>query len=186
MKLEGLYGSMRWFANRWRRVLNWYFGVKYSRHFAQTGKDLAIWGDCVFSGPGKIIAGDQLFLRSFFFKPIEIFVGKGARLEFGDRVFVNQGARIVATLDVYIGSDCHIGDEVVIMDSDFHGVGSHATKQAPVVIGNNVWIATRALILKGVEIGDHSVIGAGAVVTKKIPPYSLAVGVPARVTRRIS
>jgi acetyltransferase-like isoleucine patch superfamily enzyme len=54
-----------------------------------------------------------------------------------------------------------------------------------VVIGKGVWIGANATILPGVQIGDHSVIGAGAVVTKDVAPYSVAVGVPARVIRQI-
>ena len=50
----------------------------------------------------------------------------------------------------------------------------------PIVIGNNVWIASRATILAGVTIGDNSVIAAGAVVTKDIPPNSIAMGIPAK------
>ena len=53
----------------------------------------------------------------------------------------------------------------------------------PVVIGNHVWIAAGAMILKGVTIGDGAVIAAGAVVTKDVPAYCLAAGVPARVIR---
>lgn len=55
----------------------------------------------------------------------------------------------------------------------------------PVTIGNNVWICTGALVLPGVTIGDNSVIGAGSVVTKDIPPNSLAVGNPCRVIRSL-
>lgn len=53
----------------------------------------------------------------------------------------------------------------------------------PVIIGNDVWIGTRAIILGGVAIGDGAVVGAGAVVTKDVPPYAIVAGVPARVIR---
>jgi len=51
------------------------------------------------------------------------------------------------------------------------------------VIGNDVWIGTRVIILPGVEIGSGSVIGAGSIVSRSIPPYSIAVGAPAKVIR---
>lgn len=54
----------------------------------------------------------------------------------------------------------------------------------PVVIEDNVLVGANAVILEGVRVGDHSVIAAGAVVTKDIPPYSVAVGMPAKVVKR--
>jgi maltose O-acetyltransferase len=55
--------------------------------------------------------------------------------------------------------------------------------QKPVFIGNDVWIGTRAILLPGVHVGDHSIIGAGAVVAKDVPPWAIVVGNPARVVR---
>ena len=52
-------------------------------------------------------------------------------------------------------------------------------------IGDNVWLATRVIVLKGVSIGEGSTIASGAVVTKDIPPYSIAAGVPAKVIKTI-
>jgi len=55
----------------------------------------------------------------------------------------------------------------------------------PVTIGNDIWIGANAVILPGVTIGDHSVVAAGAVVTKDVPPHSLVVGVPAKIIKQI-
>ena len=55
----------------------------------------------------------------------------------------------------------------------------------PVLIGNNVWIGSRAMVLKGVAIGDNSVVGAVSLVTKEVPANSIVAGVPARVIRKI-
>ena len=57
------------------------------------------------------------------------------------------------------------------------------SEQKPVLIGNDVWLGRRVLIMPGVHIGDGCIIGAGAVVTKDIPPYSVAGGVPAKVLK---
>lgn len=56
-------------------------------------------------------------------------------------------------------------------------------KESPIVIGNDVWIGTGAIILPEVRIGDGAIIGAGAVVTHDVPPYAVVVGVPARILR---
>ena len=54
----------------------------------------------------------------------------------------------------------------------------------PIKIENNVWIGAHSVVLPGVQIGNHSVIGAGSIITKDIPPYSVAVGNPARIVKR--
>ncbi len=58
-------------------------------------------------------------------------------------------------------------------------------ESAPVVIGKNVWLGTRSIVMRGVTIGDHSVIAAGSIVTRDVPPYTLAGGSPAKVLKEI-
>jgi acetyltransferase-like isoleucine patch superfamily enzyme len=70
----------------------------------------------------------------------------------------------------------------MIRDDDEHYVGD-GSPTAPVTIGDHVWLGTRAIILKGVTIGDGALVAAGAVVTKDVPPKTLVGGVPARVIR---
>ena len=87
-----------------------------------------------------------------------------------------------------IGSRCLIGDAVLIMDSDFHNLsatGRHhlPAETSPVVLEDNVFIGSRVIILKGVTIGKDSVIGAGSVVVRSIPPGVIAAGNPAKVIR---
>lgn len=89
-----------------------------------------------------------------------------------------------------IGARCLIGDAVLIMDSDFHdlsaeGRHSQPTTPAPVVLEDNVFIGSRVIILKGVTIGKDSVIGAGSVVVRSIPPGVIAGGNPAKVIRTL-
>jgi acetyltransferase-like isoleucine patch superfamily enzyme len=69
------------------------------------------------------------------------------------------------------------------MDTDFHRVDGRASADAPVSIGNRVWIGAGAKILKGVSIGDGAVIAAGAIVTRDVPAGALVAGNPAQVIR---
>ena len=81
-----------------------------------------------------------------------------------------------------IGENVAIAPEVIIRDSDDHQiVGSKKT--SPINIGNHVWIGTRAMILKGVSIGDNSVIAAGSIVTHDVPSNCLVAGVPAIIKK---
>jgi len=107
----------------------------------------------------------------------------------GRRSSLNQGVIIDGFGGVTIGNGVRIAAYAVIntADHDFSDAGRMICDQgfrvAPVVIEDDVWIGTGAVIGKGVRVGQGSVIGAGAVVTKDIPPYSVAVGVPCRVIR---
>ena len=108
----------------------------------------------------------------------------------GDNNLFSNNVSVAACGEVDIGSGCQIGDNVAIYDSDFHEVNPatrnrSAGPSAPVRIGNNVWLGSRVMVLKGVTIGDHSVIGAMSLVTISIPPNCVAAGIPARVIRTI-
>ena len=76
-----------------------------------------------------------------------------------------------------------IAAEVVIFDTDWHGIDGQPPKEEPISIGRHVWIGLRALILEGVTIGDNSIVGAGSVVTKSVAPNSVVAGNPARFIR---
>lgn len=98
--------------------------------------------------------------------------------------YINSNSQIVCSEKIEIGNNVAIADGVIIRDSDDHNIeieGYEKTK--PVKIGNNVWIGQRATILKGVTIGDGSIIAAGSVVTKDIPKNCIAAGVPAKIIR---
>ena len=112
----------------------------------------------------------------------EIYVNKNAVLVLGSG-YINNHLNLHCFQRIEIGEDVAIADRVTIRDSDshlFNGKNIQATTQ-PIIIGDHVWIGTGAIILKGVHIGNGSVIAAGAVVTKNIPPGCLAGGVPARI-----
>jgi len=114
-------------------------------------------------------------------EPAKLYIGEGTEL--GDRSIINVSE------SVYIGKYCSISWDCDINDSDFHQIilpdKQQPPKTAPIVIEDNVWIGTRCLILKGVTIGHDSVVAAGSVVRRDVPPYSLVMGNPARRTTEI-
>jgi maltose O-acetyltransferase len=111
----------------------------------------------------------------------------GSKIEIGDNVYINNNAVIVADkTTISIGNNTLIGPEFSVYDSDFHEQeiskrmsGNHIC--SPVSIGINVFIGARVTILKGVSIGDNSIIGNGSIVVTSVPPNTIAVGVPAKV-----
>lgn len=112
---------------------------------------------------------------------------RGGHLKLGNRSFVGQGSILVAQSYISIGADCLIAEYVTIRDQDHKFAAGQKTSDngflcAPISIGDNVWIGAKATILKGVLVGNNSVIAAGAVVTKDVPDNTIAKGVPARMT----
>ena len=99
--------------------------------------------------------------------------------------FMNEKATITCGSEIHIGKNVHIAREASIRDYDGHYIESPSYRTAkPVYIGDNVWIGYRAFIMKGVTIGEGSIIAANAVVTKDVPPHCIVAGNPARIIRR--
>ena len=105
------------------------------------------------------------------------------RLRIGDRVFVNSGTVLISVLEITIGDDVALANEVYVMDSNSHGLEGRPHVEAPVTIGDGTWVGARAMILPGVTIGKRVVVAAGAVVTRDVPDDVLVAGNPARVVR---
>lgn len=117
------------------------------------------------------------------------------KLLIGDNVVINDDCHIGVFNRVEIHNDVLIASKVYISDHS-HGETTHTDMQlpprlrpiiskGPVIIEKNVWLGEGVCILPNVRIGRNSVVGANAVVTKDIPPYSIAAGMPARVIRTV-
>lgn len=121
-----------------------------------------------------------------FQKVIIKTVGHHATIVMGDDVGMS-GCTVSAATSITIGSHVLLGSGCLITDSDAHPIDPEERRRGgggiskPVVIEDDVFIGARVIILKGVTVGKGSVVGAGAVVAKTIPPYSIAVGNPAKV-----
>lgn len=122
--------------------------------------------------------------KSFDLLPgFHITLKDNARLTFGSG-YINRSARIRCFMDISIGEDVAISENVTIWDSDAHYITGKETEMVkPVKIGNHVWIGTNATILKGVTVGDGAIIAAGAVVSRDVPAGCLAGGVPAKILK---
>ena len=118
-----------------------------------------------------------------------LYVNWGSRITLGDHVYANTGLTVIDDTFVTIGSHVMLGPRVTISAAS-HPVDPELRRQAyqydlPVVLEENVWVGAGATILPGVTIGKNSVIGAGSVVDRDIPPDVVAAGVPCRVLREI-
>jgi acetyltransferase-like isoleucine patch superfamily enzyme len=141
--------------------------------------------DIVIGSQARVHFGREVcFMRDF----TGHFMG---RVTLGDGVFFNRSCHVVVQESLTVGDYSLFGEGVSIHD-DNHVMGrgrepiaSRGLITRPVVIGRNVWVGARAVILPGVHIGDNAVVGAGAVVTRDVPPYTVVAGVPARVIKEV-
>lgn len=170
----------------------------------QFGLNCALFNSLYIRNNGNICIGDNFLMTSMGgYNPLcrnirgAIIADKKANIRIGNHVHVSSPC-IWARKSIVIGNDVKIGGDSIIIDSDAHSLNfldrrigrddddSRNACSREVVIGNDVLIGTRCIILKGVHIGDRSVIGAGSVVTTDIPADTIAAGNPCRVIRKIN
>jgi len=123
-------------------------------------------------------------------QPVTIIAhGHNTTIKIGDNVGIS-GSTITALKRIEIGNNVLVGSGCIITDNDAHSINFEeriidaGLKPNPVVIGDNVFIGARTLILKGVHIGNNAVIGAGSVVTKDIAPFEIVAGNPAKLIKK--
>lgn len=150
-------------------------------------------------GSGHRLFGGR-FLRGALCRRIFAHAGRNVNIEkganFGGGRTLSVGDNSGLGVNCYIAAHVTIGNDVMMAPDVIILTASHSFERTdvpmiqqqdlppqPVVIGNDVWIGTRAVILPGVRVGDGAVIAAGAVVTKDVPPLAIVGGVPARVIR---
>lgn len=114
-----------------------------------------------------------------------------ATFSMGRRSSIGFNSVVSVKHQITIGDECAISWNCTIIDNDMHRIQELPenvkvnTKKNKVVIGNHVWVGAGVMILQGVTIGDNSVIAAGSIVTRDIPPNTLAAGAPAKPVRQI-
>jgi acetyltransferase-like isoleucine patch superfamily enzyme len=151
------------------------------------GKRFRVKGKLDIRGPGTVIFGDDCFVASSPYHPTTPWThDEDAVIRFGNGVGL-AGTRIGCRVSIVVGNNTGLSDSR-IMDSDFHDArdtsGNRQNSSGPaheVVIGDNVWMGAGSMILKGVSIGNNSVVGAGAVVATNVPPNAVVFGNPAKV-----
>lgn len=168
----------------------------YANHFLRPQLD-GMGRGCIFMKPwhielfgGPITIGNYTTIIATPDKKVRLtvwsdFSTKGS-IFIGDCCLICPGVRISAATSITVGESSMLAHGVFVTDADWHGIYDRSQpvgQSNPVVIGRNVWIGDSAIICKGVKIGENSIVGAGAVVVRDIPPNAVAAGNPAAVIR---
>ena len=165
-----------WAYGKQRTAADWYL-----RHCTSVGAQATILGRPTVDASDMTV-GDHFKIWSTHRRTL---VTGWGRLRIGDRVFLNNGVFVSCVHEITIGDDVAIANDAYLTDSDSHGVEGRTVREAPIRIGNGVWIGARSIILPGVTIGSRALIAAGAVVTRDVPDDTLVGGNPARVIREL-
>jgi len=183
-----------YFTRLWFMIKSeWIFKHSFQKKFASMAGRPMVWGiwNVVVYGPNIHIGknctiaganGSQTNLTSISFG------GHEGNIKIGNNVLVMSGARISSANEIIIGDDCMLANFCYIMDADWHDIYDRTSspgKSAPVVLEKGVWIGDSAIVCKGVRIGENSVVGAGSVVRKDVPPNVVVIGNPAKVVKKL-
>ena len=157
------------------------------RRATYIGEKVRVWGRPSIQNRGTLWIGDRVRLSSII-ATLELAVDGGI-LEIQEGTYINYGCSIAARNLVRIGPNCSVGTYAIITDNQFHRLEpehrDELPESHPVILEQNVWLGGRVIVLPGVTIGSGSIVGAGSVVTHDIPARSVAVGVPARVIKKL-
>ena len=136
---------------------------------------------------GTLVIGDDCIFRSLV-APIDIYVAPGATMVLGRRVRLNSGDTFAALSRVELGDRVEIGPHVTIQDNAFHDLydREQLPTSRPVIIEDDVWLASNCTVLPGVRIGRGSVVSAHALVTRSVEPFTVVSGVPAQPVARLN
>lgn len=181
-----------------RLAVNWIIGVFWSvplfkARSEEVGRNLHLPNGIplIIGSHLKIFLGDNVTIGRSTIGASKVFDAPVLRI--GNNSTLGYGTVISVSQEVSIGDNCLIAPHCTIMDSDDHPIDPERRRLRmpvekdevrPVRIGNNVWIGTACVILKGVTIGDNSIIAANSVITKDVMENSIYAGNPARPTRR--
>jgi acetyltransferase-like isoleucine patch superfamily enzyme len=180
---KNIYGFLRYAPTALMEKLRLLFfqqiGVKVGKNVQfKVGSMIDVWQVGI---PGEI--GNNVSIGE------NTMISGGVKI--GNNTSINSNVSIVASPpnNIIIGCDCLIAQNVVIRSDDhrFDDVNKLIREQgragSDITIENDCWVGANAVVLKGVHLGAHSIVGAGAIVTKSFPPYSVIVGNPAKLMK---
>jgi acetyltransferase-like isoleucine patch superfamily enzyme len=170
-----------------------YYHLSFKKRFVSIESRPHVWGiwNVVVYGPNISIGKNVVFVGADGYRTTLSSVKIGSNvgsIRIGSDVLVMNGVRISSAAGITIGDGCMLANFCYLTDSDWHDIydrTNYPGRSMPIVLERGVWIGDSAIVLKGVKIGENSIIGAGSVVTKNIPANVVAAGNPAKVVKKL-
>ena len=178
-----------------------YQRIKWLYPNVTLGRNIQVYGPLIWkvSRQSTVVIGDNVVFRSStehnavgIYSPVTIAVASGATLRI-DHDCGFSGTSICVWSAVTIGPYCNFGGNTSLWDTDFHPldyklrrVQTEGAQTAPITVGADAFVGAGAIVLKGTQIGERSIVGAGSVVTRRIPADEIWAGNPARFIRRVA
>lgn len=177
----------RQWCSLWAKLIAWWWDISLGRNCAFFGlprfrrhpqSQISIGAGCIFrSSPSSNLIGIN--------RPCIIStLIEGATIEIGSNCGFS-GTVISSASKIVIGENVRCGANTLITDTDWHTNDPRTGPDAPVIIERGVWLGVNVIVLKGVTIGERTLVAAGSIVTKSLPPGVIAAGLPARVIREV-
>jgi acetyltransferase-like isoleucine patch superfamily enzyme len=174
-----------------QRMRVWLFRRSWTCSRVEIGKDVKFLTPVRITGAGRVVIGEGVTFghvkSPLFFSHYILLDARSANacIQIGSNVIIGNGSSIMAfDSRIQIGTECLLGPQTTIVDSDFHPLAASQRRDKPesrpVKLGKNVTTGFSSFILKGADVGDDCFIGAAAVVTRSAPPAQILAGSPAR------
>lgn len=176
-----IYSKVRIFTCKIELIMLKIRGLK-AGYGTETGKIRCNW-------PNKLVLGSYCDLQDDvdfrFWQPFD----NSSYIKLGEKVFIGHACEFVCNTRIVIGNNCLIASKCTINDTGHEfkrnaNINSQPITSKEIIIEDDVWIGTSCIILQGVTIGRGSIIAAGSVVNKSVPPYEIWAGVPARFIKK--
>jgi acetyltransferase-like isoleucine patch superfamily enzyme len=177
----------RHYSTFWTRIAAGWWGVRLGHNCSFVGRPrfrrhpgsvIVIGSNCRFnsSPDSNLIGVNRPCMISTLKEGAELTIGEGCGF---------SGTVVACAQKIILGRNVRCGANTLITDTDWHGDDVRTTPDAPVEIGDNVWLGVNVTVLKGVTIGENTIVAAGSVVARSLPPNVVSGGSPANVIRPI-
>lgn len=182
--------------DRQRRAENGFLWLDTEEFLAHQAKVKDLMYEFNMSRPSEIELRQGLMKKMFGSVGENVWINQplmltvGSTVTIGDGTYINAGLTLIDDCRVTIGKGCLFGTNVTLCTTG-HPIDPEERAKCtmysfPITIGDGAWIGAGAIILPGIHIGKYAVIGAGSVVTKDVPDYTVAAGNPCRLLRKIN